>query len=130
MRRARLFALCLLALMGGLNSSVLAGPVELVSKDGYLTFEGDLIDVANKMYVVKTSVGVVRIPVADVICKGEGCPGLSARKVDKAPPQAASNAAPKAQSKLSGDWQAELFKDYRKNELFKEFLEWREKNPN
>ena len=122
MRRARLFALCLLALVGGLNSPVLAGPVELVSKDGYLTFEGDLIEVANKMYVVKTSVGVVRIPVADVICKGEGCPGLSARKVDKAPSR--------AQSKLSGDWQTELFRDYRKNELFKEFLEWREKNPN
>ncbi len=98
-----------------------AEPVVLVSNDGYTRIEGDLIKLEDDMYVVATSVGQIKIPVADVRCEGAGCP-------DQSPAPAAQ---PKT-TELSQDEQLELFRaflEWRKNnEDFEQFLEWRKKN--
>ena len=88
-----------------------ADPVVLTSKDGYTSFEGDLVRVDNKFYVVITSVGEVKIPQSGVTCQGSGCPAPTptADKSDQLPPE------------ITQDGQ---------NELFQEFLEWRKKNAN
>lgn len=119
MRRAAIFAFCV-------GSSVVFGPIAkaepvvLVSNDGYTRIEGDLLKLDKDFYVVATSVGQIRIPVADVRCEGAGCPDLS-----PAP------AAP-SQTELSQNEQLELFRaflEWRKNnEDFQDFLEWRKKN--
>jgi hypothetical protein len=120
MRRAAFFTFCVLS---GLTfgSVAKAEPVVLISNDGYTRIEGDLLKLDKKFYVVATSVGQIRVPVADVRCEGTGCPDLSP--------------APSAQSQtkeLSQDEQLELFRAFlqwrKSNEDFQEFLEWRKKN--
>ena len=88
-----------------------ADPVVLTSRDGYTTFEGDLIGIDNDFYILNTSVGEVKIPQAGVTCTGAGCPSPTpaASKSDRLPP--------------------EIGKD-EQNALFQEFLEWRKKNAN
>ncbi|MEO9874028.1 MAG: hypothetical protein ABJM26_19015 [Anderseniella sp.] len=120
MQRAAIFSFCV---VWAATFSVVAnaGPVVLVSNDGYTRIEGDLLKLDDDMYVVATSVGQIKIPVADVRCEGAGCPDLS-----PAP------AAQTQQTELSQDEQLELFRaflEWRKNnEDFREFLEWRKRN--
>lgn len=120
MRRAAIFSFCLMCTTS-FGAVANAEPVVLVSNDGYTRIEGDLLRLEDDMYVVATSVGQIKIPVADVRCEGAGCPGQSP--------------APAAQSQtteLSQDEQLELFRaflEWRKNnEDFEQFLEWRKKN--
>ncbi|MGB5212422.1 MAG: hypothetical protein WBN88_02090 [Anderseniella sp.] len=93
----------------------------LVSNDGYTRIEGDLLKLDKEFYVVATSVGQIRVPVADVRCEGAGCPDLS--PAPAAQPQT---------TELSQDEQLELFRAFlqwrKSNEDFQEFLEWRKKN--
>ncbi len=121
MRHASIFALGALV-MTALGSVAMAEPVVLVSKDGYTRLSGDLIKFDKKFYVVKTSVGQVRIPIADVSCEGTGCPDLAPQPVEQ------------AQTGLTQDQQLELFRaflEWRKNsEDFRAFLEWRKNNAN
>lgn len=98
-----------------------AEPVVLISNDGYTRIEGDLLKLDNDMYVVATSVGQIKIPVADVRCEGTGCPG-----------QPPAPAAQPQTTELSQDEQLELFRAFlqwrRNNEDFEEFLAWRKRN--
>ena len=47
--------------------------VELSSKDGSVTFVGDVIEVTDSHYVIATSIGEQRVPIDLVTCKGDGC---------------------------------------------------------
>lgn len=121
MRQASIFVLCALA-STALVPVAMAEPVVLVSKDGYTRLSGDLIKFDKKFYVVKTSVGQVRIPVADVTCEGAGCPDVAPTPVEQ----------PKTE--LTQEQQLELFKaflEWRKSSAdFRAFLEWRKNNEN
>ncbi|NNJ76407.1 MAG: hypothetical protein HKP56_14765 [Anderseniella sp.] len=120
MRRAAIFSLCTLCATTS-GSVVNAEPVVLVSNDGYTRIEGDLLRLDNDMYVVTTSVGQIKIPVADVRCEGAGCP-------DQSPAPAAQPQT----TELSQDEQLELFRAFlqwrKNNEDFEEFLAWRKRN--
>jgi len=121
MRQASTFALCALA-STAFCSVAMAEPVVLVSNDGYTRLSGDLVRLDKKFYVVKTSVGQVRIPIADVSCEGAGCPDLTPKPVEQ------------VQTELTQDQQLELFQaflEWRKNSAdFRAFLEWRKNNAN
>jgi len=121
MRHASIFVLCAMA-SAALCSVVMAEPVVLISKDGYTRLSGDLVKLDKKFYVVKTSVGQVRVPIADVSCEGAGCPELAPRPVEQ------------AKTELTQEQQLELFKaflEWRKNSAdFRAFLEWRKNNAN
>lgn len=121
MRRAAVFAFFIIGVMT-FGAAAEAKPVVLVTNDGYTRIEGDLVEMDAEFYVVKTSVGTVRIPIADVKCDGAGCPTVN--------PEPAAQ----TQNDLSQDQQLELFRaflDWRKNnEDFEQFLEWRKKNTN
>lgn len=84
-----------------------AEPVVLISKDGYTAFSGELIHSDEEFYTLKTRVGEVKIPVADVRCVGGGCPAAS--------PSSAG------QERLNLDVD-------QKDDLFQSFLKWSEKN--
>lgn len=120
MRRAAFFSLCLMCTttFGAVAS---AEPVVLISNDGYTRIEGDLLRLDDDMYVVATSVGQIKIPVADVRCEGAGCPG-----------QSPAPATQPQKTELSQDEQLELFRAFlqwrKNNEDFEEFLEWRKRN--
>ncbi len=122
MRRAAILSFFIVGVMA-FGTVANAEAVVLISNDGYTRIEGDLLKMDNGMYVVATSVGQIKIPVADVRCEGAGCPDLS--------PAAAPAAQPQT-TELSQDEQLELFRaflEWRKNnEDFQEFLEWRKKN--
>ena len=108
-----------------------AEPIVLVSNDGYTRIEGDLLKLDKDFYVVATSVGQIRIPVADVRCEGAGCPDLSPAPAAQPLTTQSLTTQPKT-TELSQDEQLELFRaflEWRKNnEDFQEFLEWRKKN--
>jgi len=99
-----------------------AEPVVLVSKDGHTRLSGDLVKLDKKFYVVKTSVGQVKIPIADVNCEGAGCPDLT------------PNPTQQTDTELPQDQQLKLFRaflEWRKNsEDFRAFLKWRKNNAN
>ena len=120
MRRAAFFTLCVVSATT-FASVAKAEPVVLVSNDGYTRIEGNLLKLDKDFYVVDTSVGQIRIPVADVRCEGAGCPDLSP----------APAALPQT-TELSQDEQLELFRAFlqwrKNNEDFREFLEWRKTN--
>ena len=121
MWHASIFGLCVVASAAWCSVAV-AEPVVLISKDGYTRLSGDLVKLDKKFYVVKTSVGQVRIPIADVNCEGAGCPDLTPKPIEQ------------VQTELTQDQQLELFKaflEWRKNsEDFRAFLEWRKNNAN
>ena len=120
MRLATIIALCVLGSTSYFTIAQ-AEPVVLVSKDGY-RLSGDLVKMDDKFYEVKTSVGKVKVPVADVSCEGAACPDLTAEPIEQ------------AKSQLTQEQQLELFKaflEWRKNsEDFRAFLEWRKNNAN
>ncbi len=89
------------------SSAAMAEPVVLVSKDGFSTFRGDLIRVENNFYVVRTSIGIVNIPMSEVSCEGPGCPAT-----------ATGEAAVENE-----DSEPELTQE-QKDALFRKFLEW------
>jgi len=121
MRRAAIFTFFVIGAIT-FGAAAKAKPVVLVTNDGYTRIEGDLVEMDAEFYVVKTSVGMVRIPIADVKCDGAGCPSV---KPEPAAP---------AESDLSQERQLELFRaflEWRKNnEDFEQFLEWSKNNPN
>ena len=51
-----------------------AKPVTLSSVDGTVSVHGELIEVTHQQYLVKTSIGSLRIDRVGVSCAGEGCP--------------------------------------------------------
>ena len=55
-------------------SAVAAQEVQLKTKDGSFEIKGELISVEDGFMTVRTSVGQIRIPVADVSCEGLACP--------------------------------------------------------
>lgn len=105
MWRAAVFSTVFLA-SAALTSAAIGEAVVLVSKDGLVSFEGELIALDKNFYVVRTSVGEVRIPISDVSCEGEGCPvaAPAANGVDPSKPEPAND---------------------RQIKLFKDFIEWR-----
>lgn len=122
MRRAAGFTLCIL----GSVSIALAEPVLLVSNDGKFSFEGEIVEFDNEFYLVKTSVGQVKIPVAEVRCEGSACPDptivagtMSEKK--KLELFEAFSAFPK-------DQQPPEAADDPQTEQFRAFLEWRKNN--
>ena len=119
MRRAAFFMFCVVSATT-FATVAKTEPVVLVSNDGYTRIEGNLLKLDKDFYVVDTSVGQIRIPVAEVRCEGAGCP-------DMAPKPAA-----RPQPELSQDEQLALFRAFlqwrKNNEDFRHFLEWREKN--
>ena len=119
MRRAAIFTFCVVSAIT-FSSAARAEPVVLISNDGYTRIEGDLLRLDKNFYVIATSVGQIRIPMADVRCEGAGCPEPSPASADT------------GQKELNQDQQLELFRaflEWRKdNEDFQEFLEWRKKN--
>ena len=60
----------------------IAADVELKSPDGLFGVEGTITEFDGTMYTLKSSVGTVRVPVADVLCYGAGCPEGAPRGVD------------------------------------------------
>jgi hypothetical protein len=119
MRRAAIFMFCVVSATT-FATVAKAEPVVLVSNDGYTRIEGNLLKLDKDFYVVDTSVGQVRIPVADVRCEGAGCPVLAPKP------------AAQPQAELSQDEQLELFRAFvqwrKNNEDFRDFLDWRKKN--
>ena len=89
------------------STTAVAKPVVLISNDGYSTFKGDLIRIENDFYVVRTSVGVVSIPMSEVTCEGPGCPATATGDV----------------TGDAGESEPELTQE-QKDELFRKFLEW------
>ena len=85
----------------------MADPVVLISKDGYSKFRGDLIRVENNFYVVRTSIGIVSIPMSEVSCEGPGCPATATGEV--------AGEAEEEEPELTQE---------QKDELFRRFLEW------
>ena len=111
-------------------SAAMAESVVLVSKDGFTKIEGDLVSFDTEFYVLATTIGEVKIPVSDVSCSGDGCPIPGSRSVDK------------SLEDLSPGQQQKLFKDFvewiEKNEdstaeyedLFQRFVDWQKQNAN
>lgn len=50
--------------------------VQLRAVDGSAVIKGDLVDVIDEFYVIKTALGTIRIGIDDATCEGEYCPGL------------------------------------------------------
>jgi phosphate transport system substrate-binding protein len=51
-----------------------ADQVSLKSTDGTIDLTGDFIDFANDTYIIRTSLGDLRIAASSVICEGAACP--------------------------------------------------------
>ena len=51
-----------------------ADAVVLKSADGSINIEGDLVDFNDEFYVLRTTLGDLRVGVERVRCEGEGCP--------------------------------------------------------
>ncbi len=110
MLRTAVMTLCTLSSILAAGSTATAEPVVLVSNDGYMSVEGDLVGLDNNLYVVRTPVGDVSIPVSDVRCEGAGCPT----------PVPAGGKDVRNLSTLTED----------KIDLFREFMQWRDQNAN
>ena len=89
------------------SSAAIADPVVPVPNDGYSAFRGDLIRVENDFRVVRTSVGVVSIPMAEVSCEGQGFPAAAAGE--------SAGRSEEAETGLTRE---------QKDALFRKFLEW------
>ena len=65
-----------LALMAGLAApmSAMADDVVLRSTDGTINVTGELVEVSNGSYVVRTALGELSIAVSRVVCEGDACP--------------------------------------------------------
>lgn len=102
----------------------IAEPVDLLTTDGYVALSGDLVEVKNEFYVLNTSVGEVKVPVADVICKGAGCPASAVSSHGK-PPSNGEDALKFTSSQVKNVENKKLLPD-QKEELFQQYLNWRD----
>ncbi|NHX28153.1 hypothetical protein HA397_29915, partial [Escherichia coli] len=50
--------------------------VTLTSFDGDLKFVGDLVDITNGKYVIRTNLGELRVSASTVSCEGPACPSV------------------------------------------------------
>ena len=89
------------------SSAAIADPVVLVPNDGYSALKGDFIRVKNDFRGVRTSVGVVSIPMAEVSCEGQGCPAAAAGE--------SAGRSEEAETELTRE---------QKDALFRKFPEW------
>lgn len=60
-----------------LASSAVAQDVRLTSTDGFTDFRGELVDFDGEKYVLKTNMGTLTFPAADVSCEGAACPEVN-----------------------------------------------------
>ncbi|SPF76107.1 Phosphate-binding protein PstS [Aliiroseovarius pelagivivens] len=56
--------------------------VTLTSFDGNLKFVGDLIEVTNGKYVIKTNLGELRVSASTVKCEGPACPTIGSQIIE------------------------------------------------
>ncbi len=63
-------------------STVLAEPVTLTANDGSSKLSGDLVEFKDGFYVIKTTLGQMRMSAARVSCEGAGCPQVEVGNVD------------------------------------------------
>ncbi|MGL4234571.1 phosphate ABC transporter substrate-binding/OmpA family protein [Tabrizicola sp.] len=76
------------ALFWATSLSAETGPkIKLVSKEGGITIEGEFIAIDGGNYVIGTSIGEMRVPMASVDCVGE-CPDLTAAPAAEPEPAA------------------------------------------
>jgi phosphate transport system substrate-binding protein len=68
------------ALAGVVSSQACAASsqaaVQLIALDGSAIIKGELIEVSDGSYVVKTALGTLRIGLDEAECSGDACPGL------------------------------------------------------
>jgi phosphate transport system substrate-binding protein len=74
----------LAALMMGtvLPGSATAENVVLKSADGSINLSGDLVEFTDQFYVLRTSLGDLRVSAERVRCEGDGCPSFEAVTAD------------------------------------------------
>ncbi|TYO88241.1 phosphate ABC transporter substrate-binding protein (PhoT family) [Oceanicella actignis] len=65
------------AMAAALIGSAAAGPVTLRSYDGAVAISGDLVEFTGDVFVLRTTIGDLRINAMQVACEGEGCPDPS-----------------------------------------------------
>ena len=56
--------------------------VTLTSFDGNLKFVGDLVEVTNGKYVIKTNLGELRVSASTVKCEGPACPTIGSEIIE------------------------------------------------
>lgn len=62
--------------------AALAESVTLTSTDGSMSLDGDLLGVEDGNYVIRTSLGDLRVATSSMICTGAGCPSLETVTAD------------------------------------------------
>ena len=80
-RLAKMRQLLLGAALAGVVSSQASAAssqaaVQLIALDGSAIIKGELIEVSDGSYVVKTALGTLRIGLDEAECSGDACPGL------------------------------------------------------
>ncbi|MCV2880418.1 phosphate ABC transporter substrate-binding/OmpA family protein [Actibacterium sp. XHP0104] len=58
--------------------------VTLTSFDGDLKFVGDLVDITNGKYVIRTNLGELRVSASTVSCEGPACPAVGGEILETA----------------------------------------------
>lgn len=51
--------------------------VSLVTLDGQMSMQGNLVDVTDTDYVLATDLGNIEVPISTVNCEGDGCPDVA-----------------------------------------------------
>ena len=59
-------------------TALISQAVELRSADGFISVEGEITGYNGVMVTIQTTVGIVSVPAAEVICFGEGCADILA----------------------------------------------------
>lgn len=74
------------ALLAGLMMPVagMADEVTLRSTDGTINVTGELVDVKDGSYIIRTALGELGIAQSRVVCEGAGCPAFEPEEVDVA----------------------------------------------
>lgn len=62
--------------------AALAQDVTLTSTDGSMSLDGELLGVEDGNYVIRTTLGDLRVATSSMICEGEGCPNLETVSAD------------------------------------------------
>ena len=62
--------------------AVMAQEVTLTSTDGTMSLVGDLIGVESDNYVIRTSLGDLRVATSSMICEGQACPNFESASAD------------------------------------------------
>ena len=80
--RAATRGLALTSLLALCAGSALAEPVTLISTDGTINLEGNLISVVDGYYILQTELGDLRVASDLVRCEGAGCPDAAVIEAD------------------------------------------------